>query len=173
MKRSRAESRRRTGRALPFDAIVPAPFGALGVKVSDGALVGVDFLPGESLRPCANSEFAERAAGVLAAYLRDARVPLNLPVAPQGTLFQRRVWQTMVRIPRGQTRAYGELARELGSSARAVGGACGANPVVVVIPCHRVVAAHGLGGFSGATDGHWLEVKRWLLNHEGVPGLGA
>lgn len=155
-----------------YDALVPAPFGALGVQVSDRAIERVALLPGESTRLSCNSAFAERVAAALAAYLQDARCPLTLPVAPQGTSFQQRVWQAMQRIPRGQTRAYGELARELESSARAVGGACGANPVAVVIPCHRVVAAHGLGGFSGATDGEWLTVKRWLLNHEGVPGVG-
>jgi methylated-DNA-[protein]-cysteine S-methyltransferase len=70
-------------------------------------------------------------------------------------------------IPPGRTRTYGELASKLGTSARAVGGACRANPCPVVVPCHRVVAANGLGGFAGDTSGRKLEVKRWLLRHEG------
>jgi methylated-DNA-[protein]-cysteine S-methyltransferase len=76
------------------------------------------------------------------------------------------VWQRLREIPAGRTLSYGVLARELGTSARAVGGACRANPVPLAIPCHRVVAATGLGGYSGARGGDWLEKKRWLLRHE-------
>lgn len=155
-----------------FDAIVAAPFGALGVRVSGDAIERVALLPGDRRRVAPETPFAARVVAALADYLRDARHDLGLPVAPCGTPFQKRVWQAMLCIPRGQTRTYGELARELGSSARAVGGACGANPIALVIPCHRVVSASGLGGFSGETDGEWIAVKRWLLDHEGVSGIG-
>jgi methylated-DNA-[protein]-cysteine S-methyltransferase len=90
-------------------------------------------------------------------------------VAPAGTPFQRRVWQRLSAIPAGETLTYGALARELGTSARAVGGACRTNPIPLVIPCHRVVATNGLGGYSGERGGDWLAKKRWLLAHEGVP----
>lgn len=155
-----------------FNAIIPAPFGALGVRVSGVAIEGLALLPGASPQSGADSAFAAQVAKVLTAYLGDPQVPLAMPVAPRGTAFQQRVWQALRHIPRGQTLTYGELARALGSSARAVGGACGANPIAIVIPCHRVVAARGLGGFSGSTDGQWLVVKRWLLGHEGVAGIG-
>jgi methylated-DNA-[protein]-cysteine S-methyltransferase len=72
----------------------------------------------------------------------------------------------MRAIPRGRTRTYGEFARELGGEARAVGQACGDNRLPIVIPCHRVVAADGIGGFAHATDGYLIEAKRWLLLHE-------
>jgi len=80
------------------------------------------------------------------------------------------VWEAMQRIEAGHTRTYGELARELGSSARAVGGACGANPIPLIVPCHRVIAANrSLGGFMGArAEGFELGIKRWLLEHEGA-----
>jgi methylated-DNA-[protein]-cysteine S-methyltransferase len=76
----------------------------------------------------------------------------------------------MQRIPAGRTRTYGELARDLRSSARAVGGACGANPIPLIVPCHRIIAASGrIGGFMGAsTEGFELGIKRWLLEHEGA-----
>jgi methylated-DNA-[protein]-cysteine S-methyltransferase len=83
-----------------------------------------------------------------------------------GTPFQRRVWRLIAAIPPGATRTYGELATALGSSARAVGGACRANPCPLVVPCHRVVARHGLGGFAGDRGGRLLDIKRWLLSHE-------
>jgi methylated-DNA-[protein]-cysteine S-methyltransferase len=86
----------------------------------------------------------------------------GLRLAPKGTPFQQSVWAALQRIPAGETRSYGDLARELHSSARAVGGANGRNPIAVIIPCHRVIAADGtLGGYSGG-----LDKKRFLLSHE-------
>jgi methylated-DNA-[protein]-cysteine S-methyltransferase len=90
----------------------------------------------------------------------------SIPVDPEGTRFERRVWRTLQRIPAGKTLTYGEIARKLGSpnAARAVGGACGRNPIVLVIPCHRVIGSNGsLTGFGGG-----IERKRWLLQHEGA-----
>lgn len=109
---------------------------------------------------------AIRAA--LARYFRDGRAGLDLPLALAGTPFQHRVWQALRAIPPGSTRTYGELARELGTSARAIGGACRANPCLIAVPCHRVVARDSLGGFAGERGGKRLAVKRWLLRHEGA-----
>jgi len=110
---------------------------------------------------------AIRAA--LARYFHDGRAGLDLPLAPAGTPFQCRVWQALRDIPPGTTRTYGELARDLGTSPRAIGGACRANPCLIAVPCHRVVARDGLGGFAGERGGKRLAVKRWLLRHEGAP----
>ena len=85
-----------------------------------------------------------------------------------GTPFQRRVWQVLQKIPSGSTMTYGEVAQQIGSGARAVGNACRANPCPLIVPCHRVVGVDGLGGFSGERGGEKLEIKRWLLQHEGV-----
>ncbi|MEN8170070.1 MAG: methylated-DNA--[protein]-cysteine S-methyltransferase [Pseudomonadota bacterium] len=83
-----------------------------------------------------------------------------------GTPFQHRVWQLLQQIPAGKTRRYGEIADQLGTSAQAVAGACRANPLPILIPCHRVVAVDGLGGYMGKTEGEAVEIKRWLLHHE-------
>ena len=115
----------------------------------------------DSLLPVAIRAALER-------YFRDGRAGLDLPLAPAGTPFQHRVWQALRAIPPGSTRTYGELARELGTSARAIGGACRANPCLIAVPCHRVVARDGLGGFAGERGGKRLAVKRWLLRHEGA-----
>ncbi|MBI2318943.1 MAG: MGMT family protein, partial [Betaproteobacteria bacterium] len=88
------------------------------------------------------------------------------------TPFQRRVWSAIAAIAPGRTRSYGDIARELGSSARAVGQACGENSFPLVIPCHRVVSAAGIGGFAHSGGGYLLEAKRWLLGHEGAIGGG-
>jgi methylated-DNA-[protein]-cysteine S-methyltransferase len=103
---------------------------------------------------------------LIRAYFRDARSEIPLLQPPHGTPFQRRVWQALQQIPPGETRRYGELAEQLGSSARAVANACRANPLPILIPCHRVVSAAGLGGYMGEVDGPALEIKRWLLHHE-------
>ncbi len=95
-----------------------------------------------------------------------AGAAFDLPLAPPGSAFQQRVWRAMLGIPLGRTASYGELARGLASSARAVGGACGRNPIPILVPCHRVLAAAGgAGGYSGAGG---LETKRLLLALEGV-----
>ncbi|MFO8044874.1 MAG: methylated-DNA--[protein]-cysteine S-methyltransferase [Halomonas sp.] len=102
------------------------------------------------------------------AYLDGRRRSFSLTLAPGGSEFQRQVWAALLRIPWGEIRTYGELARRLGreGAARAVGAANGANPLPLLIPCHRVVAAGGLGGYSGG-----LMLKRRLLELEGsLPG---
>ena len=90
-----------------------------------------------------------------------------MPLLVQGTVFQNRVWQAIARIPYGQTQSYGHISEALSSSPRAVGGACGANPFPVIVPCHRVIAKNGsLGGFARSTGGFLLQVKADLLAHE-------
>lgn len=154
--------------ASPFTAILHAPFGALGVRVSGDHLVALAFLaPGTALL-APTSPLLERVAEQLAAYYADPTHRFSLPLAPVGTPFRLRVWEALQGIPAGHSTTYGELARRLGSSARAVGQALGDNPLPIVVPCHRVLAAHGLGGFNHAGDGYSLDVKRWLLRHEGV-----
>lgn len=152
-----------------YDAALRTPIGWVGIRVARGAIVAVDMV---GRRPAmsagAASGLAGQAAEALQRYFATAELPVDLPLVPAGTPFQRRVWQRLQRIPRGRTVTYGELARELGTSARAIGGACRANPLPLLIPCHRVVAQGGLGGYSGERGGAWADTKRWLLRHEGV-----
>lgn len=155
-----------------FSAVVPAPFGAVGI-VSDGEKVArMVFLPGCAEEKNAADGFTRAVCRQVAAYLADSTVALDFPVAQAGTVFQRRVWEEMRQIPPGQTRTYGEVARRVHSAPRAVGGACAANAMVLYYPCHRIVAAASLGGFSGESgrDGVFLRIKRWLLAHEGAMG---
>jgi methylated-DNA-[protein]-cysteine S-methyltransferase len=94
---------------------------------------------------------------------------MDVPFELDGTPFQRRVWSAIATIVPGRTLTYNDLARTLGTAPRPVGGACGANRLPLVIPCHRVVGANGLGGFMNVRSGNPLDVKRWLLRHEGSP----
>jgi methylated-DNA-[protein]-cysteine S-methyltransferase len=111
---------------------------------------------------------AERALRELRQYLADPQTRFTVPLAPRGTPFQRRAWAAIAEIPAGESRTYGELAKKLLSAPRAVGQACGANRLALIVPCHRVVGSGGaLGGFMHAAEGSPLAVKRWLLRHEG------
>jgi len=101
-------------------------------------------------------------------YFATPQSGFNLPLQQQGTAYQQRVWRALQRIPSGQTLTYGQLAKRLHTSPRAIGNACRQNPLPLLVPCHRVVAASGLGGFAGETTGKPLALKRWLLEHEGV-----
>lgn len=142
------------------------PFAVLGIVADDAALTAIDFLPLSTPALAPQNAVAEKACLQLRAYLADPSFRFDLPLAPGGTPFQARVWQALREIPSGATRRYGDLAHLLGTAPRAVGQACGANPIPVVVPCHRVLARNGLGGFMNYAGGEPLAIKRWLLRHE-------
>lgn len=157
--------------------VFASPLGPLVLYGDGHVLTALDYGTAQPPPAAADkpSPLAEQALAALQSYFSGPHGPAQadglmaaLPLAPAGTPFQRRVWASLRAIPPGQTRTYGELARELGTSARAVGQACRTNPLAILVPCHRVVAAHGLGGYSGAVQGQELERKTWLLRHEGA-----
>jgi len=150
-----------------YAAVAPAPVGLLGVRMSAGLLLAIDLAPRDTVVDRAPAGAVREVLDQLFHYFEDPAWHFDLPLAIQGTPFQRRVWQALRDIPWGTTRSYGELALTLGSSARAVGGACRRNPVPIVVPCHRVIiTGGGTGGFMGQRDGQALAIKTWLLNHE-------
>lgn len=143
------------------------PLGDLTVSEEDGAIVALDWGRG---RDRADTPLLRRARDQLQAYFDGERMAFDLPLAPHGTDFQRKVWDALRAIPAGETRTYADIARAVGCrAARAIGQANGANPIPILIPCHRVVAADGsLGGYSG---GEGEATKRYLLDLEGAaPG---
>jgi len=152
-----------------LDVTVDFPKMKVSVETREGRVVEIRYLPLSSPGIAARNALAERAARQLEAYRADPDARFDLPLLVEGTPFQLRLWEALRAIPRGKSLTYGELARRLGAEARAVGQACGDNRLPIVIPCHRVVAADGIGGFAHATGGYLLEAKRWLLAHE----LGA
>lgn len=150
--------------------IIDSPLGPLTLMVdADGHLSGLftdaqRHFPDAVALGEADETVAADAVAQLGEYFAGSRTAFDLTLAPRGSAFQRRVWAALAAIPSGQTRTYGELARELGSAARAVGGAVGRNPISIVVPCHRVIGTNGtLTGYAGGT-----ERKRWLLAHEGA-----
>jgi methylated-DNA-[protein]-cysteine S-methyltransferase len=153
--------------------IVDSPLGPLTLVERGGALAAINFggRIGAAAAPAPSPLLAE-AAAQLAAYFAGARRDFDLPLAMEGSAHHRAVWAAMARIPYGRTASYGDLARETGSAPRAVGAACGANPIPIVVPCHRVLAAGGgIGGYSGRGG---AGTKRALLKLEGaVPERAA
>ena len=149
-------------------AVIHTPVGPVGLEAEGDTVTGVRFARGEHPEPPAGGVLGE-AAGQLEEYFRGARRGFCLPLGrPAGaTAFQNRVWDALLAIPFGETRTYGQLARELGTGARAVGGACARNALPILIPCHRVGGRWGRGGFRGDWEtGLALDVKKALLAHE-------
>jgi methylated-DNA-[protein]-cysteine S-methyltransferase len=141
---------------------ITSPIGDLTLFEEDGVLVAIEWgrVDGGEETP-----LLTLAQSQLEEYFDGQRQSFDLPLAPHGTAFQRQVWEALRQIPYGQAARYGELAKAVGSAPRAIGGACGRNPLPVIIPCHRVIGTDGsLGGYSG--DGG-IETKQFLLSLEG------
>jgi methylated-DNA-[protein]-cysteine S-methyltransferase len=138
------------------------PIGKLHLEVKNGALTSLAYSPTPNPHRSTSEDLG--AARQLQEYFSGNRVNFDIPVRPEGTLFQKQVWNEMQKIPFGQTASYAEIAKRIGrpEAWRAVANACASNPIVIVIPCHRVVGSHGnIGGYSGG-----IEKKHWLLEHE-------
>lgn len=147
-----------------FRLTVPTPTGPVTLTEEAGAITAVDW------GGCGSdhTSLLDRAAAQMAAYFADPANGFDVPLRVKGSGFQRAVCDAMRAIPVGHTRTYGEIAGDLNAPPQAVGQACGGNPIPIIIPCHRVLAATGLGGFSGAGG---VETKVALLRHEGAAGL--
>jgi methylated-DNA-[protein]-cysteine S-methyltransferase len=178
----------------PYSAKVKTPFAVLGIRSANGVVTRIQYLPMSERAQAPTDRVAERAVREVERYLADPHFRFSLPLASTGTPFRQRVWQWLAGIPVGESRTYGELARALHTAPRAIGGACAANEIALVIPCHRVVGSQGsLGGFMSAkgrsergtalrpgekarsakgarisaVEGDPIAIKRWLLKHEG------
>jgi methylated-DNA-[protein]-cysteine S-methyltransferase len=152
-----------------FNAVIDAPFGKVGIRTSDDAVREIVYLPASTASVAPDCALAGRAAAQIERYFDCANAGFDLPLAALGTPFQQRVWAGISGIGLGTVLTYGQLAQRIGGVPRAVGQACGSNRFPIVIPCHRVVSASGIGGFAHhGGDGFFRDVKRWMLAHEGV-----
>ena len=144
---------------------IDTPFGPLCITEEDGAITSVTWHGRDDGQA---SALLREAARQLTAYVAGELTRFDLPLNPAGGPLQQAVMREMLAIPFGETRSYGDIARALGVAAQPIGQACGANPIPVIIPCHRVTGTHGIGGFSGMGG---VETKVALLRHEGAYGL--
>lgn len=149
-----------------WQAKMEAPFAVIRVRTIGERLVRIEFLPHGAALLKPQTAFAREVCRQLKAYLKEPNFEFDLPVDYSGTDFQTRVWKAVQAIPVGAVLSYLQVARKISSAPRPVGTACGANHIPILIPCHRVVGSHGIGGFMNARRGAPIDVKRWLLNHE-------
>jgi len=149
------------------EATVVTPFAHLGLQFCNEKLTKISFMKKRAEIPPL-SNVAKSVSRQLLEYCSKDRqdFEFDVPYQLEGTDFQKRVWAALRKIPRGKVVTYGTLAKQLNTSARAVGNACRKNPIPIVIPCHRVISASGFGGYAGETNGAIFNIKKWLLNHE-------
>jgi len=155
-----------------WPTIIDSPLGPLGIRTQGRRLLAIGFPDGADGYRQADDGLTPRVVGQLRDYFSGARRGFELELAPAGTPFQQAVWRALRDIPAGSTMTYGELAARLGTGARAVGNACRANPLPLVIPCHRVVGRSGSGGYMGPGR-RGARIKQWLLAHEGCGPAGG
>jgi methylated-DNA-[protein]-cysteine S-methyltransferase len=157
--------------------LLPSPVGPLFVEYDDAALLRIHFWPqgahppaGTRVEATRDDALGWRVAQQLREYFAGTRRDFDLPLAPEGTDFRQRVWSALRAIPYGETRTYGDVAAAIQCGApRAIGQANRNNPLPIVVPCHRVLASGGIGGYAGeGPEGKSIDTKRWLLRHEGV-----
>jgi methylated-DNA-[protein]-cysteine S-methyltransferase len=148
-------------------SVLISPLGKIGISTIEGRLSGLDWLDDNASLLAPQDPASKKIAAQLADYFSNPSTAFELEVHLQGSVFQKKVWQALQAIPGGTTLTYGMLAKQLESSPRAIGQACRSNPIPIIIPCHRIVAAKHLGGYAGATTGKLMQIKTWLLQHEG------
>ena len=152
-----------------YQATVSTPVGKIGVRAPDRFLLGIDYLHDSELIITPKTIVAKETVEQLLCYFADPKFPFDLPLMLDVTLFQQSVLDALQKIPVGTTQSYAELAKRLNTKAQPIGSACLKNPIPIIIPCHRLVSKNDLGGYRGSTaKGSFLEIKRWLLQHEEV-----
>ncbi len=151
-----------------YQAKHATPFAVLGIRTAGERLTDIEYLPPGVATLAPLNRLAEQVCRQIDRYLEDPAYVFDVPFDYVGTPFQCRVWRRISAIPVGKTVRYGDIARRLHTAPRPVGAACGANRIPIIIPCHRVVGATGLGGFMHSRGGLPLEIKKWLLRHEGA-----
>lgn len=149
-------------------ARIATPFAVLGIRTVGELVTDIEYLPRGAATLAPITKLAEKACRQIERYLDDPGYRFRLPFEFRGSDFQCRVWREITKISSGKTNTYKELARRLHTAPRPVGGACGRNRLPLLIPCHRVLASNGIGGFMHARAGDAITIKQWLLAHEGV-----
>lgn len=149
-------------------SVITSPVGKIGIGIADNKLVSIKMLPDSTRLKSPNTPLSEKVANELNQYFKNPKHKFKLTPHLIGTPFQLNVWNALLDIASGTTLSYGQLAKQLKTSPRAIGQACRTNPITIIVPCHRIVASNHIGGYAGNVTGDWLEIKKWLLGHEGI-----
>jgi len=149
-----------------IDTLLSTPIGCIKITVNNKYLTNLKFIQKSTLK-IDNSIFVKSIEQQLQSYFSNPKFKIKIPIKPHGTTFQKSVWNKLQEIPSGIVCTYGELAKKLNSSPRAIGQACKANPIPIIIPCHRIISKTSVGGFMGNST-KFLKIKKNLLSHEQV-----
>jgi methylated-DNA-[protein]-cysteine S-methyltransferase len=147
--------------------VIATTIGRLEIDIDDEKIKAIKLNSNKSLSK-SKTKLGQKITEQFKCYFNNASFEFDLPLVQKGSEHQNKVWKALREIPPGQVLTYGALAKKIGSSARAIGNACRNNPIPIIVPCHRIVAAKDIGGFSGAQEGVLLNIKRELLAHEGL-----
>ncbi len=151
-----------------YQATISSPLGKLGLRTSAERLTSIEFINTEFPMVKPQTLVAKETILQLQCYFADPTFAFDIPFELSVSPFQQSVLDELIKIPLGETRSYSEIAKALDSSPRPIGNACRHNPIPIIIPCHRVVAKSHIGGYSGDTAGTMIDIKNWLLSHEGL-----
>jgi methylated-DNA-[protein]-cysteine S-methyltransferase len=154
-----------------MQSVIDTPIGKIGFQTENNFLTAINFLTPSTQIILPQTDFAKKIAKELLTYFSDAKFIFTIPLKPSGTKLQLLTWEMMRKIPAGNTITYGDLAKQCGTHPRVVGNICRRNQIPIIIPCHRIIAAKGFGGFAGKESGKMLEIKKWLLQHEKSPKI--
>lgn len=149
-----------------YNAIINTPIGKLGLIITNNKLAKIEFLPLQAREFSPKNPVVQQIFKRIKEYFSNPQLQFKFQLQLKGTPLQQKIWQTIQKIPCNKTITYGELAQKIATSPRVIGNACRRNPIPLVIPCHRVVAATGLGGYCGKNNKNFLRIKQWLLTHE-------
>jgi len=147
--------------------VIATTIGRLEIDIDDEKIKAIKLNSNKFLSK-SKTKLGQKITEQFKSYFNNASFEFDLPLVQKGSEHQNKVWKALREIPPGQVLTYGALAKKIGSSARAIGNACRNNPIPIIVPCHRIVAAKDIGGFSGAQEGVLLNIKRELLAHEGL-----
>lgn len=153
---------------MPYACVIATPIGKIGIQIEHAKLVKLEFLSPQAKLLKPTLPLAKVVIAQIQQYFADAKFRFKLPIELVGTELQRKIWRELQKIPVGKVATYKDLANKLHTNPRVIGNACRANPLPLIVPCHRVVAVNGLGGFAGKTSGAKILLKQQLLLREGV-----
>lgn len=148
-----------------YNCVIDTPIGKLGIVFTGGGVTGINFLPPTIALSIPKNIKERQVVAKIKKYFCNPCYKFKLLMGISGTLLQKKIWRALQKIPVGKVETYGELAKMLKTSPRVIGNACRLNPLPIIIPCHRVIAADGLGGYSGRSAKN-IKIKKWLLAHE-------
>lgn len=153
---------------MNYAAIINSPIGHLGIQTNEqnSFITSINFLTKNIPLKSSSIPLINKTIIELENYFSNPHFIFTIPLHADGTELQKKIWHLMQKIPVGQTLSYSEIADKLNTSPRVVGNACRANPIPILIPCHRIVAKNHIGGFAGAIKGELINMKTWLLTHE-------